>query len=72
MASEGMDDEEAKRSHGVRRGCLLFKFMEKYQRPMGVLVTSDTETSYEREGRKIIALPYWRYWTLRRQIIGNG
>ncbi|MFO7985019.1 MAG: hypothetical protein R6U38_04085 [Desulfatiglandaceae bacterium] len=46
----------------------LFKFMDKYKLTRGLLVTLDTEASYEKEGRKITALPYWRYWTLDRKV----
>jgi predicted AAA+ superfamily ATPase len=47
----------------------LFKFMEKFKLAAGILVTLDTEATYERGEKKIIALPYWRYWTLEREII---
>lgn len=47
----------------------LFKFMEKFKLTAGILVTLDTEATYERDGKRITALPYWRYWTLEREII---
>ncbi|MFP4087312.1 MAG: ATP-binding protein [Desulfobacteraceae bacterium] len=46
----------------------LFKFMDKYKLTKGLLITLDTKAAYEKEGRKITALPYWQYWTLDREI----
>ncbi|MCF8108740.1 MAG: hypothetical protein K9J81_07080 [Desulfohalobiaceae bacterium] len=42
----------------------MFKFMERYHLNRGLLITLDTDEVYEKNGKKIIALPYWRYWTL--------
>ena len=46
----------------------LFKFMGKYGQDAGILVTLNTEALYEKENKKIIAVPYWRHWTLEREI----
>jgi len=46
----------------------LFKFMAIYEQATGILVTLNTEASYEKAGKRIIAIPYWRYWTLEREI----
>jgi hypothetical protein len=48
----------------------LFKFMGKYEQDTGILVTLNTESLYEKENKKIIAIPYWQHWTLEREI-GN-
>ena len=45
--------------------------MKKYELSTGILVTLNTEASYEKAGRKVIALPYWRYRTLEREIAGR-
>ena len=49
----------------------LFKFMGKYEQSTGILVTRNTDASYEKAGRKVIAIPYWRYRTLEREIAGR-
>jgi uncharacterized protein len=49
----------------------LFKFMGKYEQSTGILVTLNTDASYEKAGKKVIATPYWRYRTLEREIAGR-
>jgi len=46
----------------------LFKFMGKYGQDAGILVTLNTEAMYEKENKKIIAIPYWQHWTLEKEI----
>jgi predicted AAA+ superfamily ATPase len=46
----------------------LFKFMEKYGQNEGILITLNTESLYEKENKKIIAIPCWHHWTLEREI----
>jgi len=42
--------------------------MGKYGQDAGILVTLNTEALYEKENKKIIAIPYWQHWTLEREI----
>jgi hypothetical protein len=46
----------------------LFKFMGKYGQNSGILITLNTEALYEKEHKEIIAIPYWRHWTLEKEI----
>jgi len=46
----------------------LFKFMGKYEQESGILITLNTEALYEKENKKITAIPYWQYWTLEKEI----
>ncbi len=46
----------------------MFQFMERYDLNRGLLITLGKEDVFEKDGKKITALPYWRHWTLKREI----
>jgi len=46
----------------------LFKFMARYGIPRGLMISLDSETSFDDGVRKVEVIPYWRYWTIRRWI----
>ncbi|MDZ7761793.1 MAG: ATP-binding protein [Desulfovermiculus sp.] len=46
----------------------MFQFMERYHLNRGLLITLGKEDVYEKNGKTITALPYWRHWTLKREI----
>ena len=46
----------------------MFQFMERYDLNRGLLITLGKEDVYEKDGKRITAIPYWRHWTLKREI----
>jgi predicted AAA+ superfamily ATPase len=46
----------------------LFKFMTKYGIGRGLIISSNLETVFRDGNLKVEAVPYWRYWTIRRKL----
>ena len=47
---------------------ILHKFMEKNNLTKALLITMDTEGRDEKEQRVVEAIPYWRYWSIKRAL----
>ena len=46
----------------------LFRFLAREKLRKALLVTLDTERTYEKEGLLVEAVPYWKYWSIREKI----
>ncbi|MEW6555056.1 MAG: ATP-binding protein [Actinomycetota bacterium] len=46
----------------------LFKFMTKYGIGRGLIISANLETVFRDGNLKVEAIPYWRYWTIRRKL----
>jgi len=44
----------------------IFRFMKKNRAKKGLIITKDLEASYEENNLKLLAIPYWKYWTICR------
>lgn len=44
----------------------IFRFLERHSLSKGFIITLNTEAQYRHAEKEIIAVPYWRYWTIRR------
>lgn len=45
----------------------LLKFLERHNLQRALLITLDTETKYQKEKRIVEAIPYWKYWSIKRK-----
>ncbi len=46
----------------------IFRFLAKYNLKNAIIITLDTETDFQENGRTIDAIPYWRYWRINSRI----
>lgn len=46
----------------------LLKFMVKHNLPQGVLIANDVSSTVETKNKQIKIIPYWKYWTLLKEI----
>lgn len=46
----------------------LFKFLGKNNLKKALLITLNTETKFQRENIVVEAIPYWKYWSIKRKI----
>lgn len=46
----------------------LFKFLGRNKLRKALLVTLDTETTFEKEGLLVKAIPYWKYWSIKSKL----
>lgn len=46
----------------------LFRFMTKYGIGRGLIISSNLESVFSDGNLKVEAIPYWRYWTIRRKL----
>ncbi|MEW6003637.1 MAG: ATP-binding protein [Nitrospirota bacterium] len=46
----------------------LFKFIERNNLGRALLITLDTETKFERDRLSVEAIPYWKYWSIKKRI----
>ncbi len=46
----------------------IFRFMRKRNLQRGLVITRDFEGSFGDEVMKITAIPYWKYWTLKKKL----
>lgn len=47
---------------------ILFKFLERNNLRRALLITLDTETRFRKGKLMVEAIPYWKYWSIRRSI----
>ena len=46
----------------------IFRFMKRYGAQQGFLITKSTEASFVREDCSVKAIPFWKYWTLTKEL----
>ncbi|MDI6808292.1 MAG: ATP-binding protein [Candidatus Eisenbacteria bacterium] len=47
---------------------VLFRFLEKNGLQRALLITRDTETKFQDAKLVVEAIPYWKYWSIRKRI----
>lgn len=50
----------------------LIRFMEKFDCRKGLVISKNTEKTEQYDHRKIIVLPWWRYWSIREELSEGG
>jgi hypothetical protein len=45
----------------------LFKFLDRNKLQRALLITRDIETKFQKEKLFVDAVPYWKYWSIKRQ-----
>ena len=46
----------------------LFKFLEINKLDRSLLITLDTETKFKNDSLLVEAIPYWKYWSIRKRM----
>jgi len=46
----------------------IFKFLRKFNLKKGFIITKNIENVYINNDCSIIAIPYWKYWTIKKEI----
>ncbi len=49
---------------------ILFKFLERNNLQKALLVTLDTETVFRKDKHIVEAIPYWKYWSIFKRVLG--
>ena len=49
----------------------VFKFLKKFKLQKGYIITKNTENIYTNSGYSVAAIPYWKYWTIKKEIFSN-
>lgn len=47
---------------------ILFKFLERNNFPRGLLISLDTEATYQQDKRTVDVIPYWKYWSVMKKL----
>lgn len=46
----------------------IFKFLKKFNLQKGYIITKNTEDVYTNSHYSVVAIPYWKYWTIKKEI----
>jgi predicted AAA+ superfamily ATPase len=49
----------------------IFKFLKKFNLQKGYIITKNTEDVYTSSDYSVVAIPYWKYWTIKKEIFYN-
>ncbi|HRT70499.1 MAG TPA: ATP-binding protein [Syntrophales bacterium] len=52
----------------AREGRYLFRFLEKHNLKKALIISRDAETTFERNGMAIRVIPYWKYWSILKEL----
>lgn len=49
----------------------IFKFLGKFNLNKGLIITKNTSNDFIKDNRLIKAIPYWKYWSLKKELYIN-
>jgi hypothetical protein len=55
----------------ARDGRHLLRFLEKHNLKKALIISHDTETIFDRDGMAIHVIPYWKYWSILKELRGE-
>lgn len=50
----------------------IFKFLERFDLNKGLIITKNTSNDFTKNNKLIKAIPYWKYWSLKRELYLNS